>query len=127
MERFVITRKPDGMFQFDYRDEYGQIIFYGGSYTRKTICINGIHSVKQNSQDLTRFIKKMSPSDNLYYFNLKSFNGKIIAKSEFFNERESRNNFIESIKENAQNAIIEDQSRLSNRQKRTPKNTLELS
>lgn len=108
MERFVITKKTDGRFQFDFRDMQDRTILYSGSYTRKTMCIKGIYSVKRNSKDKTKFKKKTISSDNKFYFNLKSFNGKIIAISELFEEKELRDLYIASIKNNAENAIIEE-------------------
>lgn len=108
MERFVITKKNDGMFQFDFRDIQGRMILYSGSYTRKTMCIKGIYSVKRNSKDMTKFKKKTISNGNKFYFNIKSFNGKIIAISEMFEEKRLRDLYIASIKNNAEDAIIEE-------------------
>ncbi len=109
--KFVITKKSDGLFQFDYRDDNDVIVLYSGSYTRKTMCLNGIESVKRNSKDSLKFCKKTSLGGD-FFFNLKSFNGKIIAVSEFFEDRNLRNNAIDLIKRAAENAFIEDQSKL---------------
>jgi uncharacterized protein YegP (UPF0339 family) len=111
MERFVITRNSDGMFQFSYKDRQGRTIFYSGSYTRKTMCIKGICSVKYNSQDSVKFNKKKSPNGNMFYFNIKSSNGKVIAVSELFEEKEIRDSYITSIKSDALNAVIEEDRR----------------
>ena len=112
MERFVITRNSDGMFQFSYKDRQGRTIFYSGSYTRKTMCIKGICSVKCNSQDSVKFNKKKSPNGNMFYFNIKSSNGKVIAISEFFEEKEMRDSYITSIKSSVLNAIIEEDKKV---------------
>ncbi|MCC9019550.1 DUF1508 domain-containing protein [Flavobacterium lipolyticum] len=109
--KFVITKKSDAVFQFDYRDSNDTIILYSGNYTRKMMCLNGIESVKRNSKDSFKFFKKTSQSGT-FYFNLKSFNGKIIAVSEFFENRSLRDNAIDLIKIEAVNASIEDQSKL---------------
>jgi uncharacterized protein YegP (UPF0339 family) len=108
MERFVIIRNTDGMFRFSYKDKQDQTIFYSGSYTRKTMCIKGIYSVKSNSQDSMKFNRKKSPNGNMFYFNIKSSNGKIIAISELFEEKETRDFYITSIKSDVLNATIED-------------------
>jgi uncharacterized protein YegP (UPF0339 family) len=108
MERFVITRNADGMFQFSYIDKQGRAIFYSGCYTRKTMCVKGICSVKYNSQDSVKFNKKKSPNGNMFYFNIKSSNGKVIATSELFEEKEMRDSYIASIKSGAFNAVIEE-------------------
>jgi uncharacterized protein YegP (UPF0339 family) len=108
MERFVIMRNTDGMFRFSYKDKQDQTIFCSGSYTRKTMCIKGIYSVKYNSQDSMKFNRKKSPNGNMFYFNIKSSNGKVIAISELFEEKEIRDFYITSIKSGVLNADIED-------------------
>jgi uncharacterized protein YegP (UPF0339 family) len=109
MEKFVIRKKTTGEFQFDFIDKEGNIILRSGTYTRKTMCINGIESVKRNSKDNSKFNLKKSPNDEPY-FNLKSFNGKILGVSKIFEDKSSRNNSIESLKSKALEAPIEDQS-----------------
>lgn len=109
--KFVIIKKPDGMFQFLYQDWNGQIILNSGSYTRKMMCFNGIESIKRSSRDSSKFNKKIS-SDGSFYFNVKSFNGKIIAISKLFEDRNLRNNEIDFIKTNIENTTIEDQSKV---------------
>ena len=54
-----------------------------------------------------KFIIKKS-SDNQFYFNLKAGNGEIIATSERYTTKSSCKNGIESVKENAPIAEIED-------------------
>jgi uncharacterized protein YegP (UPF0339 family) len=109
MERFVIVRNADGMYRFCYKDKQGRTIFYSGNYTRKTMCIKGIYSVKQNSRDSLKFNRKKSPNGNMFYFNIKSSNGKVIAISELFEEKEIRDFHITSIKIDVLNAtIVED-------------------
>jgi uncharacterized protein YegP (UPF0339 family) len=111
MGRFVIIKNTDGMFQFNYRDKQGRTIFYSGNYTRKTMCVKGICSVKCNSQDNIKFNKKKSPNGNMFYFNIKSSNGKVIAISELFEEKEIRDLYITSIKSDVLNAAIEEDQR----------------
>lgn len=86
MGKFVITRRSNGMFQFDFRNKKGQRILCSGEYTRKAMCINGIESVKRNSQDYSKFKKKRF-LDSKCYFKLKAFNGKIIAISQIFKKK----------------------------------------
>lgn len=110
MEKFVITSKPNGMFEFDFRDKNGQVILQSRQYTSKMMCINAIESVRCNSQDGTKFNNKRY-SDDEYYFNLKSFNGKIIGISPIFKNRTSRDDKRSMLRKLACNAIIEDQSK----------------
>ena len=110
MEKFVINKKENGEFQFDFIDIKGKVILSSGGYTRKLMCIKGIESVKRNSQDNINFFRKTS-LNNETYFNLKAFNGKIIAVSKIYKDRFSRDKGIESLKKIAPNALIEDRSK----------------
>lgn len=110
MGKFVITKKSNGMFKFDYRDKSGNIILDSGEYTRKTMCINGIESVKINSQDGTRFSNKRNLQEQ-YYFNLKSLNGKIIGASPLFQDRATRDLNREALKSTAWASAVEDKTK----------------
>ncbi|WP_255515444.1 YegP family protein [Flavobacterium sp. ZT3R18] len=55
-----------------------------------------------------KFNRKKSPNGNMFYFNIKSSNGKVIAISELFEEKEIRDFHITSIKSGVLNAAIED-------------------
>ena len=112
MEKFIINKKANGEFQFDFIDKRGKLILSSGGYTRKLMCIKGIESVKRNSQDSTKFFRKTS-LNNETYFNLKAFNGKIIGVSKMFKDRFSRDKGIESLKKKAPEASIEDRSKQS--------------
>jgi uncharacterized protein YegP (UPF0339 family) len=110
MEKFVINKKTNGEFQFDFIDKKGKIILSSGGYTRKLMCIKGIESVKRNSQDNRKFFRKTS-LNNETYFNLKALNGKIIGVSKMFKDRFSRDKGIESFKKTAAVASVEDRSK----------------
>lgn len=112
MEKFVINKKANGEFQFDFRDKRGKIILSSGGYTRKLMCLKGIESVKRNSQDDVKFFRKTSLNDEMY-FKLKAFNGKIIGISKMFKDRFSRDKGIDSLRKKAPGAVIEDRSRQS--------------
>jgi uncharacterized protein YegP (UPF0339 family) len=110
MEKFVIRKKTNGEFKFDFTDKKGKAILSSGGYTRKTSCINGIEVVRRNAQDPTKFNSKKTPNAEPY-FNLKSFNGKIIGVSQVFKDIATRDEGILSVKRNAQNAPVEDESK----------------
>jgi uncharacterized protein YegP (UPF0339 family) len=112
MEKFVINKKTNGEFQFDFIDKKGKVILSSGGYTRKLMCIKGIESVRRNSQDNIKFFRKTA-LNNETYFNLKAFNGKIIGVSKMFKDRFSRDKGIESLKKKAPTASIEDRSKQS--------------
>lgn len=109
MGKFVITTRKNGEFQFNLKAGNGQTILASEGYTTKAACMNGIESVQKNSQDDARF-EKLEAKNGKPYFNLKAGNGQIIGSSEMYESEASRDNGIESVKKNAPDATIEDQS-----------------
>jgi uncharacterized protein YegP (UPF0339 family) len=109
MGKFVITTRKNGEFQFNLKAGNGQTILASEGYTTKAACMNGIESVQKNSQDDARF-EKLEAKNGKPYFNLKAGNGQIIGSSEMYESEASRDNGIESVKKNAPDATIDDQS-----------------
>lgn len=109
MGKFVITTRKNGEFQFNLNAGNGQTILASEGYSTKTACENGIESVRKNSQDDVRF-DKLEAKNGKFYFNLKAGNGQIIGSSEMYETVASRDNGIESVKKNALDAEIDDQS-----------------
>lgn len=109
MGKFEITTRKNGEFQFNLKAGNGQVILTSEGYTSKAACQNGIESVKKNSQDESKFEKKTS-TDGKPYFNLKATNGQVIGNSELYESESNRDNGIESVRKNALEAEISDQS-----------------
>ncbi len=109
MGKFVITTRKNGEYQFNLKATNGQVILASEGYTTKAACENGIESVKKNAQDDGRFDRKES-SNGKYYFNLKAGNGQIIGSSEMYETVASRDNGIESVKKNAPEATVADET-----------------
>ncbi len=109
MGKFVITKRTNGEFQFNLKAGNGQSILGSEGYKTKASCENGIESVKTNSKDDSKFDRKTS-SNGKPYFNLKATNGQIIGSSEMYESEASRDNGIASVKSNAPEATIEDQT-----------------
>ncbi|GAB3010623.1 YegP family protein [Spirosoma pulveris] len=109
MSKFVITTRTNGEFQFCLKAGNGQIILTSEGYSSKSGCLNGIESVKSNSQDDAKYDRKIS-SNGKPYFNLKASNGQIIGSSELYESEASRENGITSVKNNALDADIDDQT-----------------
>ena len=109
MGKFVITKRTNGEFQFNLKAGNGQTILTSEGYTTKAACNNGIESVKTNSQDDGRFDRKEAKNGKPY-FNLKASNGQIIGSSEMYESVSARENGIESVKKNAPDAVIDDQT-----------------
>lgn len=109
MGKFVITKRANGEFQFNLKAGNGQTILSSEGYSTKAASLNGIESVKTNSQDDSKYDKKES-SNGKPYFNLKATNGQIIGSSEMYESTSARDNGIESVKTNAPSATTDDQT-----------------
>lgn len=109
MGKFVITKRTNGEFQFNLKADNSQTILSSEGYSSKANCLNGIDSVKKHSQSDSNFEKKTS-SNGKYYFNLKASNGQVIGTSEMYETESGRDNGIASVKKNAPDATIDDQT-----------------
>ena len=109
MGKYLVTKRVNGEFQFNLKAGNGQTILASEGYTTKAACENGIESVRKNAQDDGRFERKES-SNGKYYFNLKAGNNQIIGNSEMYESVAACENGIESVKKNAPDATIDDQT-----------------
>ncbi|ARK10206.1 YegP family protein [Fibrivirga algicola] len=109
MGKFVITKRANGEFQFNLKAGNGQTILSSEGYSSKSGCENGIESVKRNAQDDNRFERRESSSGKPF-FSLKATNGQIIGSSEMYESTSARDNGIESVKKNAPDATVDDQT-----------------
>jgi len=109
MSKFVITKSSNGEFRFKLKAGNGEVILVSEGYTAKAGCNNGIDSVKENSQNDSRFEKKTA-TNGKHYFVLKAANGQVIGTSEMYESTSGRDNGINSVKTNAPGATVDDQS-----------------
>jgi uncharacterized protein YegP (UPF0339 family) len=109
MSIFVITKRSNGEYQFNLKAGNGQTILSSEGYSSKAGCDNGIDSVRKNSQDDSKYDPKTS-SNGKSYFNLKATNGQIIGTSEMYESEAARENGIASVKTNAPDATVDDQT-----------------
>lgn len=109
MGKFVITKSANGEFRFKLKAGNGEPILSSEGYSSKANCENGIASVKTNAVIDDRYDLKTS-SNGKYYFNLKASNGQIIGTSEMYEGSSGRSGGIESVKKNAPDAGVDDQS-----------------
>ena len=105
MGKFVVTQRANGDFQFNLKAGNGQVILNSQGYAAKPSCLNGIESVRKNSQDDARFERKVS-ANGKPFFNLTATNGQIIGNSEMYESEAARDNGIESVKKNAPDAEV---------------------
>lgn len=107
--KFVISKRSNGDFQFVLKAGNGQVILASQGYADKAGAGNGVESVKKNSQDDGKFDRKTS-SNGKPYFNLLAGNGQIIGSSEMYESEAARDNGIESVKKNAPDANVADET-----------------
>ena len=109
MGKFVITKRTNGEFQFNLKAGNGQVVLTSEGYKAKASCLNGIESVRKNSADDGMFERKTAKNGK-FHFNLKATNGQVIGSSQMYESESSMENGIDSVKRNAPEAEIDDQS-----------------
>lgn len=108
MGSFVISKRKNGEFQFVLKAGNGQVILGSEGYTTKAACLNGVESVRKNSQVDARF-DRLEAKNGKPYFNLKATNGQIIGNSEMYESVAARENGIASVAKNAPDASIKEE------------------
>ena len=104
--KFAVKTGKDGKFYFNLTAKNGQVILSSQGYTSKSGCDNGIESVKKNSQEDTRFERKLA-KDGQHYFALTAANSQTIGKSEMYTTKAAMENGVRSVATNAPNAEAE--------------------
>lgn len=109
MGKFEIKTDKSGKFRFNLKAGNGQVILSSEAYNSKSACDNGIESVRKNSADDGRFERKTAKNGKSY-FNLKAANGQVIGASQMYASEASMENGIASVKNNAPDASVDDQT-----------------
>ena len=109
MGKFVITKTANGSFHFNLKAANGEIILASEAYNSKAACENGMESVRKNASDDSNYDRKESAIGKPY-FNLKAANHQVIGTSEMYSSTASRDKGIESVKNNAAEAAVDDQT-----------------
>lgn len=109
MGKFVISKRKNGEFQFNLKAGNGQVILASEGYKTKAACNNGIESVRKNAVEDKRY-DRLEAKNGKPYFNLKATNGQIIGSSEMYESEASRENGIASVKKNAPDATVADET-----------------
>lgn len=105
--KFEISKRSNGEFQFNLKAGNGQIILSSEGYAAKSGCLNGIESVRNNSQDDARYERKTA-SNGKPFFNLTATNGQVIGSSQMYADEAGRDNGIASVTSNAPGAALDD-------------------
>jgi uncharacterized protein len=109
MGKFVILSRKNDEFQFNLKASNGEVILTSQGYTTKAHCMKGIESVKHNASDPSKFERLISENGKPY-FNLKAANGEVIGTSQMYESEAACMHGVESVRNNAPDAGIEDLS-----------------
>ena len=107
--KFEISKRSNGEFQFNLKAGNGQVILSSEGYSSKPNCLNGVESVRKNSQAEARYERKTA-SNGKAFFNLTASNSQVIGSSQMYADDKGRDNGIESVKTNAPSAVLDDQA-----------------
>ena len=107
--KFELKTSNDGQYRFSLKASNGQTILTSELYTEKRGAQSGIESVKRNAPIDERYERKTARSGEPY-FVLKANNGQVIGQSETYSSTAAMEGGIESVKKNAPDAAIDDQT-----------------
>ena len=107
--KFEIYEDKAGEHRFRLKAGNGEIILGSEGYSSKSACNNGIESVRTNAPDDSRYEKKESAGGK-FSFTLKAANHQVIGTSQSYKTASGRDNGIESVKKNAPEYKIDDQT-----------------
>ena len=105
MAKFEIYNDDSGEFRFRLVADNGQNILASEGYKAKASCLNGIESVRTNSQDDSKFERSEAKSGKLF-FNLKATNGQVVGTSQMYADKNGMENGIASVAKNSPGAEI---------------------
>ncbi len=107
MGKYVITTRKNGEFQFVLKSTNGRTILVSEGYKTKANVNKGIDSVRKNAHPTAKF-DLFTSKEGQHFFNVRSSNGQIIAASEGYNSLSSRSKGMNSVRQNATDAIVID-------------------
>ena len=107
--KFELKTAKSGQFHFNLLAGNGQIIMQSEMYESKASALNGIASIQKNAADDARYDRLVSKTEKPY-FVLKAANHQVIGQSQMYESEAGRDNGIESVKKNAPEATLDDQT-----------------
>jgi len=107
--KFELYKDKAGEFRFRLKAGNGENILASEGYKEKSSAENGIASVQKNAGDDARYERKEA-ANGKHHFNLKAANHQVIGTSQMYESAASMEGGIESVKNNAPDAAIDDQA-----------------
>ncbi|MFC5045890.1 YegP family protein [Aquimarina hainanensis] len=102
---FELKNKEGSQYHFTLKAKNGQVILSSEVYNSKAAAQNGIASVQKNASQDNRYERKTA-KDGRFFFNLKASNGQVIGSSQMYTSESGMENGINSVKQNAVDAQI---------------------
>ena len=103
--KFVVHKGKDGKDYFALKAGNGEVIFTSQGYASRKSCLNGIESVRKNSQSDERF-EVRTAKDGRTYFVLKATNGQEVGRSQMYKSDSGCRNGMKSVAKNAADAAV---------------------
>lgn len=105
----IVLKKSDASepYTFSFMNDEAKMLVKSENYAAKKSCLNGIESVKKNSQ-LDERIELCESKNAKFYFNVKASNGQVVATSALFATTDERTQAIATLKAKAPTAVTED-------------------
>ncbi|WP_417607879.1 YegP family protein [Primorskyibacter flagellatus] len=107
--KFELYEDRAGEYRFRLKAGNGEIILTGEGYKQMANAKNGIASVRTNAPLDARYERKTNAAGKPM-FNLKASNGQVIGTSEAYSSDAARENGIASVKANAPDVRLDDQT-----------------
>ena len=107
--KFELRKSSNGQYRFVLKASNGQSILTSELYTERRGALNGVESVKRNAPIDERYERKAAKNGEPY-FVLKSSNGQVVGQSETYSSTAAMEGGIESVKKNAPDAAVDDQT-----------------
>lgn len=107
--KFVLSTTADGQYMFNLKAGNGETILTSERYQSKDGALNGIDSVRKNAPLDERY-ERRTASNGAPYFVLKAANHQEIGRSEMYGSPAAMENGIASVKRNAPEAALDDQT-----------------
>lgn len=109
MGKFVIKKSSNDQFYWLLKAGNGEIILQSEMYTTKQGSKKGIESSKKNVQDEC-FETKTSTKGDPYFVQKSSGNHEVLGKSEMYSSNAACQKGIDSVKRNAPDADVVDET-----------------
>lgn len=107
--KYDLKKTSAGQFMWNLKAGNGEIILTSESYTEKSGAQNGIESARKNAPADGNYERKSSAKQQPY-FVLKAANSQVIGTSEMYSSTSAMENGIASVKANAPDAKVDDQT-----------------